>query len=98
MSKCMYTAQGDFVCQENKDTTEHFFEQKSLNNLFLDVNPYGNYLNSCKNCSFYKSIDGKSNLLKCNCLKSDYKTYNEATGLTNCFGKIENNNGNLECK
>ena len=24
MSKCMYTAQGDFVCQENKDTTEHF--------------------------------------------------------------------------
>jgi hypothetical protein len=27
MSKCMYTAQGDFVCNENKDTkdtTEHF--------------------------------------------------------------------------
>ena len=26
MSKCMYTAEGDFVCKENKNTIEYFGE------------------------------------------------------------------------
>ena len=91
MSSCMYSAQGDFVCQENKDTIENFV---TLNPA---PTPFGTYLSSCKNCGFWRSADSKVNKLKCDCLKSN-KKYNEKTELPNCFGNIVNNNGNLECQ
>jgi hypothetical protein len=41
MSNCMYTAQGDFVC--NEDTIEHFRPSPTIT---------GTYTQSCNNCSF----------------------------------------------
>ena len=43
MSNCLYTAQGDFVC--NKDTKEHF------GNL-----PGGPYIQTCVGCSYENNI------------------------------------------
>ena len=84
MSNCMYTAQGDFVCnknikESNKNTIEHFAAL-----------PNGTYKNSCKNCSY------EDNVLDCECKNKQgkYLSAKRYCKKTN----IENNDGILVCK
>ena len=93
MSSCMYSAQGDFVCQENKNTIENF-----RTGYITAPLPDGPYLDSCKNCSYTVSSSKPRllNDLKCDCLKNDNRTYKSAT-LSNCSKDRVNNNGNLKC-
>ena len=107
MSSCMYTAQGDFVCQENEDTkdnVEHFNRRKyqyqsnpppdptALVN--TDV-PFGEFRSNCRNCSFTQSQDGKRNKLNCDCANMKTMRY-QKTELSNCFSTIINNKGKLD--
>ena len=82
----MYTAQGNFVCQENKDIIEHFAPL-----------PDGLYQRNCRNCSYTQSKNGKNNELKCECMNIEQLKYKKTT-LKNCYGNIENWTGNLTCK
>jgi hypothetical protein len=95
----MYTAQGDFVCQEKKNTIENFGAGSGSGSGYITAPlPDGSYIDSCKNCRYTASKSGPSTLnnLKCDCLKNDSKTYKSST-LTNCSKDIVNNNGNLKC-
>jgi hypothetical protein len=80
----MYTAQGDFVCKENKNTIEYFDDVKQ---------PDGTYKNSCANCSFL------NNNLSCNCSKNK-NIFTTQLDLSNCNIKnpnIRNIDGKLTC-
>jgi hypothetical protein len=100
MSKCMYTAQGDFVCNENKDTKNTKDTIENFDSSFITASlPGGPYIDSCRNCEYTvsKSNPITQNNLKCDCLKNDSKTYKLKSFLPNCSKDIVNKNGNLQC-
>jgi hypothetical protein len=84
----MYTAQGDFVCQENKDTTDTIENFASL--------PDGPYQRYCKNCRYTQNARGTTNNLTCDCMNIYTASYKNST-LKNCYGTISNYSGNLTC-
>ena len=88
MSSCMYTAQGDFVCQENKDTTD------TIENFApLPDGPYlkvGQPMGDCKNCS------NNGNTISCDCLNVFNGRYRKAS-VYRCNKPIYNYGGSMVC-
>jgi hypothetical protein len=104
----MFTAQGDFVCQENKDSTDTIenFAPPPISRIppygfNLTALPNGQYKKTCPDCVYYKKINGMGNILECNCEKTNFVTGAKEliyTKLNNCSkNQITNYGGNLIC-